>query len=159
MDGHQHLHAHPAVLPIVLECALKYDAGGIRIPRDPIWANIRADLTRPISKLIVALGHSYLGYSCKRLKKIYMAHCDLSIGSLMSGRMNDDYVMKMLSMVHAKSIEVFFHPSDSPQFDPNGPNPGDLAALLSPNLMNFIATHDYVLTNYAGLKEASSERR
>jgi len=153
VDGHQHLHAHPVVIPIVIELALKYGAYGIRVPRDPIPANIRADRSCPGSKLIVALGHAYLARMCRRLlKNTDLARCDLSIGGLMSGNMSDDYVMKMLNSVHAKSIEIYFHPSNASQSDPFGPNPNDLDALLSPRLKDFIAKNGYELTNYAGLK-------
>lgn len=158
IDGHQHLHAHPIVLPIVIELAKKYGASGIRIPYDPILANFRTDRSRLLSKIVVASGHAYLACNCRRLLRgSKLGHCDIAIGSLMSGNMSDDYLMKMLSIISASNIELFFHPSDAPQTDIYGPNPNDLAALLSPKLKDFIENNGYELTNYAGLREASGE--
>jgi hypothetical protein len=73
----------------------------------------------------------------------------------MSGAMSDDYVIRMLRSIRCSAIEVFFHPAD-PQgsgyrLDPCGPNHGDLQALLSPSLKDFLETNGYSLTNYQGI--------
>lgn len=166
VDGHQHLHTHPAVLPIVIELAQKYGAAGIRIPHDPLLANLHTNYSRLGSKLFVALGHTYLaGVSRHLLRDSDFVRCDATIGSLMSGAMSDDYVIRMLRNMNCSSIEVFFHPTDlrdnEPGSDPYGPNAGDLRALTSPRLKQFLADNGYELTNYPGLKrkqvEAASE--
>ena len=97
VDGHQHLHAHPAVLPIVVELAQRYDAGGIRVPRDPFWRDVRADPSRIGYKLAVAAGNAYLARTCRRyLHRSGLARCDVVVGSLMSGSMTDDSVVRVL---------------------------------------------------------------
>lgn len=155
VDGHQHLHAHPAVLPTVIEMAIRYGASGIRVPRDPFIANLRVDRTRLGSKIVTALGHAYLAGVCRRmLRGSGLAVCDLSIGAMMSGAMNAEYVIGMLENVRAESVEVFIHPSSSGRLAPQGPNPGDLAALLSPTLRKFVVSAGYTLATYADLREA-----
>jgi len=153
IDGHQHLHAHPTVLPIIVELAKKFGASGIRVPQDPFIANMKADRSRIGTKIIVALGHAYLAGVCRRyLHNSKLVRCERVIGSLMSGRMNTDYVIRMLRQVKADRIEVFFHPSLSSGSDSQGPNKGDLEALLDPALKQFIDQGDYELTTYPGLE-------
>jgi predicted glycoside hydrolase/deacetylase ChbG (UPF0249 family) len=55
VDGHQHLHAHPAVLPTVIELAVRYGARGIRVPRESFFANLRADRTHLASKIATTI--------------------------------------------------------------------------------------------------------
>lgn len=159
VDGHQHLHAHPAVLPIVVELAEKYGAHGIRVPTDPLLANLRADRSRLGWKLGVALGHGYLRRVCRKcLRGSSLARCDFSIGSLMSGRMRGDYVTKMLSILDCESVELYFHPTNGAEsLDPYGPNAGDFDALMSAELGRLLSDGRYELTNYAGLKRSQTE--
>lgn len=161
VDGHQHLHTHPAALPTVIEFALKYGAQGIRVPSDPFIPNIRADRSRLASKTAVALGHSYLARGCRRLlRNSGLATCDIVIGSLMSGMMNTHYLAAMLRSVNCKTCEVFFHPSESADgdhSDPYGPNPEDLQALIDPVLRQLIGEIGCELTNYAGVRRQELE--
>ena len=164
VDGHQHLHAHPAVLPIVVELAIRYGAHGVRVPRDPVWPNLCADRSRIIYKLTAALGHAYLRRVCSRsVRGSGLATCDVVIGSLMSGRMREEYVTEMLRRVECGSVEIFFHPDEvgGDLRDPFGPNPGDLATLISPSLKRFLEENRFQLTSYAGLRrqEAAHARR
>lgn len=160
VDGHQHLHAHPAILPVVVEMAIRYGANGIRIPRDPFRLNMQIDSSRMLSKATVAAGHSYLASVCRRLlRNKGLATCDYAIGSLMSGLMTGDYATKILEELDCGSVELFFHPSAHMDYGPAdqfGPNPGDLQALLNPKLSEFISERGYQLTNYAGLSSNDS---
>ena len=157
VDGHQHLHAHPAVLPIVIELAAQYGASGIRIPYDPFLANMRVNYSNFAPKFCVAMGHGYLTRVCRRLLRDGdLACCDIAIGALMSGAMNDDYVIKMLQLVNCGYTEIYFHPSEI-RYDKYGPNPSDLQALVSPKLKKFIIDNGYELTNYPSLKRKQAE--
>lgn len=149
VDGHQHLHAHPAVLGTVIGLARRYGARGIRVPRDPLWANLQTDRSRPAAKALVAVGHAYLARVCRKaLPGSGLVTCEAVVGSLMSGAMNADYTIRMLSGLNCRSVEVFFHPCEVKAF---GPNRGDLETLLDPRLAEFIEQQGYELTNYAGL--------
>lgn len=159
VDGHQHLHAHPAVLPTVIGLACRYGAAGIRVPRDPLWANWQADRSGLGAKAIVAVGHAYLAGVCRRLLPgSGLATCDATIGSLMSGRMSAAYAMLMLERLRCRSVEVFFHPSSADGSVPFGPNAGDLRALLDPKLRAFIAERGYELTTYPGMMPEEAAR-
>lgn len=156
VDGHQHLHAHPMVLPTVVDCAIRFGAHGIRFPRESFIAGLRANGCRLGPRITVALGQAYLASVCgKVLQSGKLASADMVIGGLMCGRMNDGYIIRVLNNLQCGSVEVFLHPADlpdnDPRVDPCGPNPGDLRALLSPRLKHFMTEQGFELTNYAGL--------
>lgn len=154
VDGHQHLHLHPAVLPTVIDLAKQYGAKGIRIPRDPLIANLRINQSRPCLKVITALGHGYLAMACAdSINKCDLPVCDLSIGAMMSGAMSVDYVINMLKNAKAHKVEIFFHPCASGQIDPQGPNPGDMQTLLDPRLKEYIVSSGFVPATYEDLKK------
>ncbi len=151
VDGHQNLHAHPAVLPAVIELAIQHGACGIRVPGEPLTTALRAGGSRSLYKLTTALGHAYLASGCRRLLRgTGLTSCEVCIGAMMSGRMTVDYTIGALSSVRARTAEVYFHPAQHDSGDAFGPNTGDLAALLDPRLRELLATN-YQLTNYAGL--------
>jgi len=154
VDGHQHLHAHPAVLPTVIEMAIRFGAAGIRIPCDPVWPNLCVDRSRLICKLTTALGHAYLRRVCSRLvARSGLATCEVVIGSMMSGRMREGYVIEMLRRVKCENVEFFCHPDEvGGSHEPFGSNPGDFAALISPGLRRFVDESGFELTSYAGLR-------
>jgi hopanoid biosynthesis associated protein HpnK len=53
-----------------------------------------------------------------------------------------------------RAIELYFHPSLAPQSEPLGPNPGDLATLLSPALRRAIEAGGLMPAGYATLNRA-----
>lgn len=158
VDGHQHLHAHPAALPTVVELAVRYGARGIRAPHDPLWQNLRVDRSRASAKIVVALGHAYLARVCRGvLPGSGLVSCEAVVGSLMSGAMSADYTMRMLDGLHCRAVEVFFHPSEADSGEALGPNRGDLDAILDARLKEFIQER-YELTTYAGLRREEAPR-
>lgn len=122
VDGHRHLHALGVLMPGVVELALRYGARGVRIPNDPVWANIRKDRSRPGYAVVNALGQSYFSrVARKHLSGTSLATCDMSIGAFASGRMREDYVLGMLRGIRVGVVEVYFHPSEANQPLPNPP--------------------------------------
>jgi len=58
-----------------------------------------------------------------------------------------------------RSAEIYAHPCEGPALDPEGPNPGDLAALTSPNLAAALRERGAVLTSYCGLRTVAAGGR
>lgn len=151
VDGHQHLHAHPCVLPVVVRQAIKNGAKGIRIPCEPLWANLAANPRRPIYKLLIRITHGYLASVGHRLvAQSGLATCEVVVGSMMSGSMGSDYVMRILQRLPHRRVELYFHPSTSKNAAKYGPNLEDLKTLADPDLRSFISQR-YELTTYSGL--------
>lgn len=155
VDGHQHLHAHPVVLPIVIEYALRCGARGIRVPREPLFGCFRVDRSRLGYMISTALGQALLARVCeRRLRDVQLCRCDVVLGGLMSGRMSAEYVARVLGTGRYCSAEAYFHPLD-PNVEgaetPYGPNSSDLQVLLSAKCKDIVSSERYRLTNYVGL--------
>lgn len=154
VDGHQHIHAHPDILPLVLELAVAHQASGIRVPNEPFWQNLLINRSDLVSALISAGTIHYMKTLCRRfLTGTQLATCDFSIGTFMSGRMTSEYSIGILKRIKAPAIEIYYHPAcSSSKLQPLGPNDGDLKALLSPELKSFVQDNGFNLSTYPELK-------
>jgi len=146
IDGHQHMHAHPVVLPIVIRLAEQYGTRGIRVPNEPFAAKGFRGRS-PVS----ALAQAYLARTCRRLLRgTEFVTCDHCIGGPIGARR----LIHALDRLRAGTVEVYFHPSVEPSYEPLGPNPADLAALLDPALRDYIAAHCRLATYESICREA-----
>jgi chitin disaccharide deacetylase len=50
LDSHRHVHAHPALWPMVIKAAASRGISKVRIPREPLWANA-GDLGATLKKI------------------------------------------------------------------------------------------------------------
>jgi chitin disaccharide deacetylase len=152
VDGHCHLHAHPAVFGRMVRLAKKFGARGIRLPRDSFGAAYRHDQARVWRQAAWASILSLLcrGYA-RRLRREGMATASHSYGLFESGHMREGYVLDLLRRLREPTAEVYFHPTLGPRLDPLGPNRGDLETLLSPQVRSMIEACGLVLTNYLAL--------
>lgn len=127
VDGHQHLHMHPAVYDLMLPLALKFGADRIRIVRDDLRLALRYDRSHRTAKFVSAAIFAGLAFRCRRCpipgpRRTYGFH--------QSGNMTKSYVL--LALQHMQEpAEMYFHPTAGPRLDALGPNPGDLETLLS----------------------------
>ena len=153
VDGHQNLHIHPAVFPLVVRLAEQHHAAGLRLPR----ADLRLDL-RPVhrglpGKLLSALALELLSAGCAaHLKGRPLKIPHRVYGLLESGSMRADYVLYLLQHMRQPTAELYFHPSQSPAAVPFGPNPTDLATLLNPAVQAALRARDIRLCSYRSLK-------
>lgn len=143
VDGHQHLHAHPVVVPTVVRLAEQYGASGVRVPREPhLLHAVAASLYPPTARLMAVLGQACLARASTRaLSGSPLVRCDYCIGGLVSGQMTDACLIDSLQRIRQGTVEAYSHPSTCPSSEPFGPNPGDLQALLSPRLEDYIKEH------------------
>jgi len=147
VDGHMHMHVHPAVFTIVLKLAVEYRARGFRLPRDEWWP--------PRVRTPDAIVMRCLSAPCaKRLRQRGLAVPRRCYGLARSGRMDEQYVLDLLRRINAPSAEIYFHPACDHRLDPAGPNPGDLATLLSPAVRQEILSRGMQLSTYADIQEA-----
>ncbi|HEY2588464.1 MAG TPA: hopanoid biosynthesis-associated protein HpnK [Tepidisphaeraceae bacterium] len=128
VDGHQHMHMHPAVFDRMLPWAKRFGAKRIRIVHDDLRLALRYDRHGAIGKSIgtaifAALARRATGCGLPAPKRTY--------GFLQSGQMTEPYVLLAIAQM-PDSTEIYFHPTDGPRLDELGPNPGDLATLVDP---------------------------
>lgn len=155
VDGHQHMHMHPAVFDMLIPLAEEFGAAGIRIVRDDLGLALGFDRRRAVSKIASAAVFRLLARRCRRRCAVErLVAPDRTYGFLQSGAMHERYVLKLLeALAHspAPPAEIYFHPTCGPRLDALGPNPDDLAALLSPAVSEALRKTGLRLSTYTDL--------
>lgn len=158
VDGHHLIHLHPSLFPLLISLAERYGFQGIRLPRDDLRLALRLDRAHLAGKITWASVYALLCRAAEgRLQHSSVVYTDRVYGFLQSGRMHEAFVVGLLRRIPAAihSAELYFHPSTVEWHEPQGPNPGDLAALLSPRVRRATSAGGVRLTNYAALAVSS----
>jgi chitin disaccharide deacetylase len=160
VDGHQHMHLHPAVWPIVLKLAREHGAKGIRIVRDEWRFAMRHDRSKFISKAVWKIAFRIMSRRPRRqARESGLAVADRVYGLMQSGRMSKSYVLALLERVAQRSrhandnatAEIYFHPTAGARTDALGPNQEDLQTLLTPAVRAAIQRHGMRRCSYPDL--------
>jgi hopanoid biosynthesis associated protein HpnK len=154
VDSHLHMHIHPTVFNLLLPLAERYGAHGLRLPRDDLWLGLSYDRQRAGTKATWAIVFGLLCRWCLgRLRNRRLAVTDRVYGLMQTGHMQEAYVLRLLHRLHVPTAELYFHPSIVAEGEALGPNPGDLATLLSPAVRQTIEERGLSLTTYPTLRE------
>lgn len=149
VDGHHHLHVHPAAFPLVAELAARHGAGGIRLPDE---GSVSPGEARPLRAAAEALVLARLARHWRPLaRRRGLAFAGHVHGILRSGAMDAEYVAALLSRAPGQSAEIYLHPS-TVRLDARGGNPGELAALLDPAVRDALRTGGWELASYPTLR-------
>ncbi len=149
VDGHCHLHVHPAVFPEIVPLAKRYGARGFRLPKDRFRLAARHAPRRAWAQAAGAMVLALLARPfARRLRREGLAVPSRTYGFFESGDMGEDYVVDVLQELREPDAEVYFHPTLGRRLNPLGPNPGDLATLLSPRVRSVIERRGLILTNH-----------
>lgn len=161
VDGHQHMHMHPAAFDLMLPLAHRCGARRIRIVCDDLRLALHYDRRHWMAKAFSAAIFAGLARRARR-RSLHMAPAiqqepsgsaagranrevanavhgtsARTYGFFQSGNMTEPYVLLALQQLQG-SAEIYFHPTDGPRLDELGPNPGDLQTLLSPAVRSAI---------------------
>jgi len=154
VDGHLHMHVHPTVFKLLLPLARQYGAYGLRLPRDDLWLALRHDQHQLAAKASWAVTFAMLCRWCRnRLQGQHLAVTERVYGLMETGQMKTAYVVDVLRHLNVPTAELYFHPSTVFEGEALGPNPGDLATLLSPAVRQIIRERGLRLATYATLQE------
>lgn len=160
VDGHQHLHVHPVVFNLLLPLAKQYGAHGVRLPRDDLWLALRHDRRQVGAQVASAAALGLVSRWCaNRLRSYGLATPRRVYGVVQSGQMHEGYVMAVLRQLPGLAAELYFHPSLEEQTEALGPNPNDLATLLSPAVRQVITECGLHLATYATLEVTHCSQR
>jgi hopanoid biosynthesis associated protein HpnK len=155
VDSHLHMHMHPTVFNLMLPLAVQYGAYGLRLPRDDLWLSLSHDRQRAGTKAIWATVFGLLScWGVGRLRDYDLAVTHRVYGLMQSGQMQEAYVVRLLHHLKVPTAELYFHPATVAGGEDLGPNPGDLATLLSPTVRQIIQERAMRLATYPTLKEA-----
>ena len=148
VDGHHHLHVHPAVFPAVAEHAARAGARAVRLPCEGLRALADASPRRAAldAAVLGVLGRTWRSLARRRgLRFAARVH-----GVVRSGAMDAAYLAALVARLEPGVTEIFLHPSVEPAAPaaPRGPNAGDLAALVSPTVRAALAARGAALTSW-----------
>jgi len=152
VNGHYHMHLHPTVLRSLVPLAQRYGARGFRLPRDRLVPSLAWSRQRAGTKIVWAAIYALLNRAALRAWQPFpFVITDRVYGFMQSGCMEEGYVVRMLEMPGPASAEFYFHPDTASPSEPFGPNPGDLATLLSPRVRQTLEERGHMLTTYSAL--------
>ena len=152
VDGHLHMHLHPTVLRLLLPLADKYGACGLRLPRDDLWISVVHDRRRAGRKALWAIVFGLLARYCAgQLHGHPLVVAHRVYGLMQTGQMREGYVLDLLRRLQVPTAELYFHPSLHREDGASGPNPLDLATLLSPAVRRVIQERGLELSTYPAL--------
>ena len=107
LDSHQHVHALPAILRIVLKIAAEYSIPGIRLPRD---ARGRASGARNGGTLTKSLLCLLASFDARAFPLDRFSICDRMAGIFDSGSLSEDRLVKILERLTEGDTELVCHP-------------------------------------------------
>lgn len=155
VDGHLHMHVHPTVFNLLLPLAERYGARGLRLPRDDLWLALGYDRRHAGIKVGWAISFGLLCRWCLgRLRNHRLVVTHRVYGLMQTGQMQEAYVVNLLRRLEVPTAELYFHPTSGPESEFMGPNPGDLATLLSPAVRQVIQERGLRLATYPTLNQA-----
>lgn len=154
VDSHTHIHVVPSVMARLIPLASQYGARGFRLPRDDLRLALDYDRRRAATKTAWAF---IFGLLCRiplnRIRDHRLTVTHRVYGLFQSGEMRQEYVIRLLRRLNVPTAELYFHPSIRPTGEPLGPNPDDLATLLSPAVKQVLEERGLRLSTYPALQE------
>ena len=107
LDSHQHVHALPAILRLVLAIAADYGIRGIRLPRDaPSRASGMTNGATLAKSLLCLLAR----YDARAFPIGRFSTCDRAAGIYDSGNLSEDRLLRILDRITDGNTELVCHP-------------------------------------------------
>ena len=161
LDGHQHLHALPAIRNIVRQLARKFGIGIVRNPRE----SIRPYMIRPRHLSLVRLAELIaLNSICDWRQKQESNQFAEFLGFYFGGRLDTGKLKTVLAQLPSRGVfELMCHPgSAASQFGDSATVDGykretELSALTDPSILETVREQEINLISFRDLS-ADSER-
>jgi len=145
VNGHLHLHLHPVIFKILMCDSEKLGIRHLRFTRDCLarsWKMSNGYLFYRVSHAAI---FEFLSNSTREsLRKKNIRHTQITFGLLQDGRVDEDYVLKLLPELPPGDSELYSHPSLDKfrhEFD----------ALISPHVREQIQKLNVKLIRYQDL--------
>lgn len=112
VNGHLHLHLHPAVFKILSDNAGAWGIRAVRLTRDPFLLNARLASGRWLYRASHAAIFGCLSARARpTLARLNIRHTRRVFGLLQNALVDDDYVRKLLPCLGPGDSELYSHPS------------------------------------------------
>ncbi len=165
IDGHIHLHVHPAIADILARLCRKYSIPAFRLPRESLAANLKADPGNRSVKSFYALTYDCLcAFAEKKLRERQILFPDRFIGLLSMGRMDESYMLKVLDDLLPGVTEISMHPAlalppELARWAPHYEYGKEFDALISPRVKEKIRAKGIQLAGYHQLGRFQLKRK
>lgn len=145
VNGHLNIHLHPTVLGILLRRAQEWGITRMRLTQDPWFI----DKKLSNGKLAYRLSHAMIyHFLSKRARKHLAAHsikhADYVFGLLRFDRIDEQFYLGLLPLLHSGTHEIYSHPSDDASIH-------ELNALTSERVKQAVREHNVQLVRYQDL--------
>jgi hopanoid biosynthesis associated protein HpnK len=100
LDSHQHVHLHPALLPIVIGVARRFGVRAVRA----------APRVIPVRGLRPALLALVARSSARRVRREGLGTADVLLGAAETGRLDEPRLLKLLAQLPRGTSEMLCHP-------------------------------------------------
>ena len=148
VDGHLHLHMHPVAFSYLLEAARHFGVKRIRLPREPLFSNLKIRRSHVGQKLLHwSVFHLLSRSALKKMKHDRFLLSDRVYGLLETGRMTEEFWLALLPQLTDALNEIYCHPEVAePGADPeNTGGRQELAALMSPQIRALLPKYNIQL--------------
>jgi hopanoid biosynthesis associated protein HpnK len=154
VDGHLHMHLHPAVLSTLVELSGQYRIPAIRLPAEELGTALSLDPHETVTKLAWSWIFGWLRRRGERsLGKAGIRFTDRCYGLLATGRITEAYLLGLLPRIRGTLAEIYCHPAailpGEPLNGPPGAGPRELAALTSPRVRGLLEARGFTLSTHA----------
>ncbi len=112
VNGHLHLHLHPAIFKILIEDASALRIRHLRLTRDCLARSRRMARGRWLYRVSHAAIYEWLsGRAREPLRERGIGHAETTFGLLQDSRVDEVYVLKLLPELPPGDSELYAHPS------------------------------------------------
>jgi hopanoid biosynthesis associated protein HpnK len=112
VNGHLHLHLHPAIFRILMADAAQLGIKHLRLTFDPFRLNLRLASGHLAYRLLhVAIFHPLSVRARPALARLNIRHTDAVFGLLQNARADEAYVSRLIPQLPAGDSELYSHPS------------------------------------------------
>jgi predicted glycoside hydrolase/deacetylase ChbG (UPF0249 family) len=145
VNSHHHLHMHPTVVGLLLECLRELRISHVRLTWEPLWINVRHMPGRRFRNVSHALIYSVLARPARRaFRKERIRHPRCVFGLMQNHAVDEAYLRQLLPALPEGDSEVYSHPSLD-EFR------HEFEALISPSVRRLIETLGIRLIRYQDL--------
>ena len=112
VNGHLHLHLHPTIFRILMEDAEKFGIRHMRLTRDGLSRSRRMARGHWFSRVSHTIIYEWLSRRAREpLRRRGIRHAQITFGLLQNARVDEDYVLRLLSELPPGDSELYSHPS------------------------------------------------
>ena len=145
VNGHLHLHLHPVIFNILMADAGPLGIRHLRLTRDCLARSRRMSSGRWFYRISHAAIYELLsGRARKILAAKRIRHAQITFGLLQDSRVDEEYILKLLTDLPPGDSELYSHPSMD-KFK------HEFAALVSPRVRELVKQRGIELIRYQDL--------